>query len=57
MRKVKEEQLRLGAVPISKVEIDLDSRDEISQLLLALQRKFLNITPQTSGSCNTLFAR
>lgn len=37
MRKVKEEQLRLGAVPISKVEIDLDSRDEISQLLLGIQ--------------------
>ena len=37
MRKIKEEQLRLGAIPIPQIEIDLDSRDEIAQLLYGLQ--------------------
>ena len=37
MRKITEMQLKIGQVPISKIEIDLDSRDEIPQLLLGLQ--------------------
>jgi len=37
MRKIKEEQLRLGAVPISQIKIDIESRDEIAKLLLGLQ--------------------
>lgn len=42
MRKVKEEQLRLGAVPISHIEIDLESRDEIAQLLYGLQALYID---------------
>jgi len=37
MRKIKDEQLHLGAVPIGQIELDLDSRDEIAQLLYGLQ--------------------
>jgi hypothetical protein len=37
MRKVTEKQLEIGQTPISKIEIDLKSRDEIPQLLLGLQ--------------------
>jgi len=37
MRKVIEKQLKIGQVDISRIQIDLDSRDEIPQLLLGLQ--------------------
>ena len=37
MRKVIEKQLKFGQVDIDKIEIDLQSRDEIPQLLLGLQ--------------------
>lgn len=37
MRKVVEKQLKIGQPDISKVQIDINSRDEIPQLLLGLQ--------------------
>lgn len=37
MRKVMEKQLKIGQVDISNIQIDLNSRDEIPQLLLGLQ--------------------
>jgi hypothetical protein len=37
MRKITEMQLKMGQVPISDIEIDLHSRDEIPQLLLGLR--------------------
>lgn len=37
MRKIMEMQLKFGQVDISKIEIDLRSRDEIPKLLLGLQ--------------------
>jgi transposase, IS5 family len=37
MRKVIENQLKIGQVDISKIDIDLNCRDEIPQLLLGLQ--------------------
>jgi transposase, IS5 family len=37
MRKVEEKQMKLGEVDISKIEIDLKSRDEIPKLLRGLQ--------------------
>lgn len=37
MRKVMEMQLKIGQVPISEIEIDLQCRDEIPKLLLGLQ--------------------
>jgi hypothetical protein len=42
MRKVIENQMKIGEVPISKIEIDLKSRDEIPQLLLGLQMLYAN---------------
>lgn len=37
MRKITENQMKLGQVPISEIKIDISSRDEIPQLLLGLQ--------------------
>ena len=37
MRKVTEMQMKIGQTPISKIKLDLESRDEIPQLLLGLQ--------------------
>ena len=37
MRKVMEKQLKIGQVDISNIQIDLNSRDEIPQVLLGLQ--------------------
>lgn len=37
MRKIIENQLKIGQVDISEIELDLHSRDEIPQLLLGLQ--------------------
>jgi len=37
MRKIKEPQMRLGAVDISQIKFDLRSRDEIPKLLMGLQ--------------------
>lgn len=43
MREVKKAQLKLGEIDISKVKIDLKSRDEIPKLLLGLQ--YIYCTP------------
>ena len=37
MRKVIENQLEIGQIDIENIQIDLDCRDEIPQLLLGLQ--------------------
>ena len=37
MRKVIEEQMKFGEVSISKIQFDLNSRDEIPKLLIGLQ--------------------
>ena len=37
MRKIIENQLKIGQVDIAHIELDLRSRDEIPQLLLGLQ--------------------
>ena len=37
MRKIIENQLKIGQVDIASIELDLRSRDEIPQLLLGLQ--------------------
>ncbi|MCR4336192.1 MAG: ISNCY family transposase [Candidatus Omnitrophica bacterium] len=42
MRKVMEMQLKIGQVDISKIEIDLQSRDEIPELLLGLKFIYQN---------------
>ena len=42
MRKVMEKQLKIGQVDISNIQIDLNSRDEIPQLLLGLQAIYSN---------------
>ena len=42
MRIVKNEQMKLGEVDISKIEFDLRSRDEIPQLLMGLQYIWCN---------------
>ena len=44
MRKVMENQLKLGQVDISKIYIDLQCRDEIPQVLLGLQAIYSNKT-------------
>lgn len=44
MRKIIEKQQKLGQVPISEIFIDINSRDEIPQLLLGLQFIDSNIT-------------
>ena len=43
MRKVRNPQFKLGEIPISKIKIDLKSRDDIPPLLLGLQ--YLYTTP------------
>lgn len=43
MRKVIDEQMKLGEVEISKIVIDLNSRDETPQLLLGLQHIYRNL--------------
>ncbi len=42
MRKQFDSQLRLDSIPIEAVEIDLQSRHELPQLLLGLQYIFKN---------------
>lgn len=42
MRKVIDNQLKIGQTPISSIEIDLTCRDEITQLLLGLQAIYSN---------------
>lgn len=37
MRKVIEKQLKIGQIDIANLQIDINCRDEISQLLLGLQ--------------------
>ena len=45
MRKLMEQQMVLCEIPISEIEIDLNSRDEIPKLIMeyhqALQKKLL----------------
>lgn len=43
MRKVIEKQLKFGQVDIDRIEIDIQSRDEIPQLLLGLQAIYRDI--------------
>jgi hypothetical protein len=47
MRKVIENQLKIGQVDIENIQIDINCRDEISQLLLRLQALYFRaeITP------------
>ncbi len=47
MRKVTENQMKIGEIPISKIEIDLKSRDEIPQLLFGLQMLYANRSLRT----------
>lgn len=42
MRKVIDPQVKLGEIDISKIEFDLQSRDEIPKLLLGLQHIYIN---------------
>lgn len=42
MRKVIENQLKIGQVDISNIEIDINCRDEIPQLLMGLKAIYLN---------------
>lgn len=44
MRKVKEDQMRIGEVNIADIEFDLKSRDEIPRLLRGLQ--YIYCTPE-----------
>ena len=41
MRQAYERQLRIGQVPLEKIEIELGSRDDIPALLLGLQHLFM----------------
>ncbi len=47
MRKVTENQMKIGETPISKIKIDLKSRDEIPQLLFGLQMLHANRSLRT----------
>ena len=42
MRKIIENQLKIGQVDIANIELDLRSRDEIPQLLLGLHAIYKN---------------
>ncbi len=42
MRKIFEPQLKLGQTPIEDIPFDLQSRDEITELLLCFQAIFIN---------------
>ncbi len=42
MRKVIQQQRKLGQIDISKIEIDLRCRDEIPKILLGLQHIYCN---------------
>jgi len=42
MRKVIEEQMKLGEIDISQIQFDLQSRDEIPKLLMGLQHIYTN---------------
>jgi len=41
MRKVIEKQIKIGQVNISKIQIGINCRDEIPQLLLGLQAVYI----------------
>ena len=43
MRKVKGSQMKLGEVDISKIKLDLRSRDEIPKLLMGLQHIYCTV--------------
>ena len=43
MRKVIDMQMKIGEVDISKIDFDLQSRDEIPKLLMGLQAIFCNL--------------
>jgi len=47
MRKVMEQQMVLGEIPISEIEFDLNSRDEIPKLLIGLQNLYNNNEART----------
>jgi hypothetical protein len=42
MRKIVQEQMKIGEIDISAIDIELDSRDEIPQLLRGLQYLYSN---------------
>ena len=42
MRKVIEYQMKLGEVPISRIEFDVRSRDEIPKVLIGLKEIYCN---------------
>src|SRR5665811_992034 len=44
MRKIIEKQLKFGQTDIDKIKIDIQSRDEIPQLLLGLQTIYRDIS-------------
>lgn len=43
MRKIVEPQMQLGEIPMSEIQIDLNSRDEIPKLLLGLQHIYCTV--------------
>ena len=42
MRRAKERQMKIGQVPIGKIQFDLRSRDEIPKILIGLQQLYCN---------------
>ena len=42
MRRAKERQMKIGQVPIAKIQFDLRSRDEIPKILIGLQQLYCN---------------
>jgi hypothetical protein len=52
LRKIKESQLKIGEVDISKIEFDLRCRDEIPKLLMGLQ--YLYCTPHLRSQVFTI---
>ena len=50
MRKVIEQQLTFGQVPINEIKIDMRGRDEIPKILLGLQHIYMN-----KELCNKVF--
>ena len=43
MRKIIPEQVQMGEIDIAQINIELDSRDEIPQLLRGLQHIYCNV--------------
>lgn len=43
MRKTKEEQMKIGEVPVSEIEFDLKARDNITKILMGLKHIYCNL--------------